>query len=72
MFGCLYFIHGKSRTKDKFATRSRKCIFVRYPYGKKGWKVYNLEANETVISRDVVFHKTIFPFSKHTIDQKEH
>ena len=31
MFGSLCFAHCKPRTKDKFAPRSRKCIFVGYP-----------------------------------------
>jgi len=50
------FVHEKSRTKDKFASRSKKCIFVGYAYGKKSWKVYDLKTNEIFISRDVVFH----------------
>ena len=35
-FGCLCFAHTRSRDKDKFGTRSRRCVFVGYPYGKKG------------------------------------
>ena len=34
-----------------------------YPRGKKGWCVYDLEKGEYFISRDVVFHENIFPYS---------
>jgi len=36
-------------------TRSRKSIFVGYPFGKKAWRLYDLESNEFFTSRDVVF-----------------
>ena len=36
-FGCLCYGYLRSRNKDKFGTRSRRCVFVGYPYGKKGW-----------------------------------
>ena len=65
-FGCLCYI--KSRTSDKFASRSRKCVFVGYPFGKKGWKVFDLKTHEFIVSRDVVFCEDIFPFSH--IDRK--
>ncbi|KAH7566539.1 hypothetical protein JRO89_XS08G0181400 [Xanthoceras sorbifolium] len=39
---------------DKFASRSRKCLFVRYPFGKKGWKLFNLDTKEFVeLNEDV-------------------
>ncbi|KAJ3708504.1 hypothetical protein LUZ61_012209 [Rhynchospora tenuis] len=60
-FGCLCYI--KSRTSDKFESRSRKCAFVGYPYGQKGWKVFDLETQEFIISRDVVFCEDVYPFS---------
>ena len=65
MIGCLCFAHDKSQTKDKFLPRSRKYMFVGYPYVKKGWKAYDLETNEIFISIDVIFHETIFPFYNH-------
>lgn len=33
-----------------------------YPYGKKGWTVYDLETNDLFVSRDVEFFETEFPF----------
>ena len=34
-----------------------------YPHGKKGWKLYDLETHEIIVSRDVVFYEHIYPFS---------
>jgi len=34
-----------------------------YPFGKKGWKLYDLKTREIFVSRDVIFYENIFPFS---------
>ncbi|PNX95257.1 retrovirus-related Pol polyprotein from transposon TNT 1-94 [Trifolium pratense] len=31
VFGCLCYAHNLEKTSDKFASRSRKCVFVGYP-----------------------------------------
>ncbi|KAJ9567088.1 hypothetical protein OSB04_003054 [Centaurea solstitialis] len=49
--------------QDKFAPRSRKCVFIGYPHGKKGWKLYDLGTGEIFVSRDVKFHENEFPFA---------
>lgn len=54
-FGCLCYAQRIPRNRDKFSDRSRKCLFVGYPYGKKAWKIYDLESNEFFASRDVIF-----------------
>ena len=51
VFGSLCYTHLRSRDKDKFGSRSRKCIFVGYPFGQKGWKVYDVDKKEFLISR---------------------
>ena len=62
IFGCLAYAHNQRTHGDKFASKSRKCIFVGYPYGKKGWRMYDLESKEYFTSRDVKFYEHEFPF----------
>ena len=60
-FGCLCYAHRRPRNRDKFSDRSRKCLFVGYTYGKKAWKLYDIDSNEFLASRDVVFLEEQFP-----------
>ena len=62
VFGCLCYVHNQDHKGDKFASRSRQCVFVGYPYCKKGWRVYDLELRVFLISRDVVFCEDKFPY----------
>lgn len=66
-FGCLCYVHLKLRDKNKFSLRNAKCIFVGYPFGQKGWKVYDLEKKVFLISKDVIFHETEFPLASISI-----
>jgi len=49
--------------QSKFGSRSRKCIFLRYPFGQKGWKVEDLDTQEVFVSRDVIFSENEFAFT---------
>lgn len=42
-------------------------MFVGYPFGKKGYKVYDRDRNEFVISRDVVFREDVFPYATESV-----
>lgn len=69
VFGSLCFARNQHTNGDKFATRSRQCVFVGYPYGQKGWRVYDLESHEFFVSRDVIFSENQFPF--HEIEKQK-
>ncbi|MCI11309.1 hypothetical protein A2U01_0032409, partial [Trifolium medium] len=67
VFGSLCYAHNQGRKGDKFASRSRKCVFVGYPHGKKGWKLFDLDTNTYFVSRDVDFFEDEFPFGHATV-----
>lgn len=62
VFGSLCYAQRHSALKDKFQERNRKCIFVGYPHGQKGWYVFDVESHDFFVSRDVIFQEDVFPF----------
>lgn len=69
-FGCLCYAVANPQESNKFAPRSRRCVFLGYPYDKKGWKVLDLETFTVFISRNILFEETVFPFA-HIHSDKE-
>lgn len=61
-FGCLCYKKNDSKGISKFDPRDKMCIFIGYPQGQKGWKVYSSKTRECFISINVVFYEHIFPY----------
>ena len=50
------------RGRDKLQSRAQLYVFIGYPYGRKAYKLLNLETKRVFASRDVKFHENIFPY----------
>lgn len=56
MFGCLSYAHIK---QDKLDARVLECVFVRYPDGVKGNRLWCLEPGyKCIISKDIIFDES--------------
>ncbi|KAL8138180.1 hypothetical protein V2J09_004181 [Rumex salicifolius] len=53
----------KMKRRDKFAPRAESCVFLGFPFGQKAYRLLSTEFGQIIISRNVVFYDTIFPFS---------
>lgn len=70
-FGCFCYISNIYSTTDKFAPRALKCVFLGYPFHKKGYRVMSLSTRKCYISRDITFVEDQFPF-QHISDSNSH
>ena len=61
VFGCLCFAKHMN-IKHKFDFRAKPHIFVGYPYGTKGYRIYDPSIRRIHVSRDVIFYESIFPY----------
>ena len=62
VFGCLCVATNTKPHKTKFESRAIKCCFIGYNQGQKAFKLYDLQEQKILMSRDVVFYEEVFPY----------
>ncbi|KAL4311552.1 hypothetical protein GQ457_01G017790 [Hibiscus cannabinus] len=55
IFGCPTYVHVPGDERSKLDAKSKKCIFLGYKKGVKGYKFWDLIARRMVINRDAIF-----------------
>ncbi|GJT72711.1 putative RNA-directed DNA polymerase [Tanacetum coccineum] len=71
VFGCLAYYKSTETNGDKFKMKGRPGVFLGYPPGTKGYKIFDIIHNKIVISRDVRFIENFFPFANIKVEEEE-
>ena len=60
VFGCVCYMHVPDGQRRKLDPKSSKGIFIGYPEGTKGSKLYDLRKKKFVRSRNILFYEDKF------------
>jgi hypothetical protein len=55
IFECPAYFHISGEDRSKLDLKSKKCIFISFKKGVKGYKLWDPVTHKVVISRDIVF-----------------
>ena len=61
-FGCFVIAYNPSKSGDKLDVRGIPCIFIGYPTTQRGYRLFNLQNNTTIVTRHLKFYEHLFPY----------
>ena len=70
-FGCPVYVMYNAQERTKLDPKSRRCIFLGYADGVKGYRLWDPTAHKVVISRDVIFVEDQLQKEEDNVTSKE-
>jgi len=71
VFACDAYVHVPKENKSNLDKKDRKCIFIGYKYGLKGYNLWNPKNEKAVYSQDVVFREIKDVVKKEVLTREE-
>jgi len=71
IFGSPVYVMYNTQEVSKLDSKSRKCVFLGYADGVKGYRLWDPTAHKVVISRDVIFAEGKMQMEEHNSILKE-
>jgi hypothetical protein len=71
IFGSSVYVIYNTQEVSKLDSKSRKCVFLGYDDGVKGYRLWDPTAHKVVISKDVIFAKDKMQMEEHNNILKE-
>ena len=62
VFGCLAYRHIHKDDRRKLEPNAQPLVFVGYEANSKGYRLWDKRSRKIVVSTDVVFDETVFPY----------
>ncbi|BBG97058.1 hypothetical protein Prudu_006062 [Prunus dulcis] len=59
VFGSLCYAHVPKQQRQKLDLASKRCIFLGYGSCEKGYRLFNIETEKVIVSRDVIFSENV-------------
>ena len=67
VFGCVAYALKPSVKRKKMTAKSEKMRFTGYPFGTKGYRLFDKKKHRVVVRRDVVFNEADFGIQRQCV-----